>query len=85
MFKFTDPRETINEGLAVLRRKNVSISDEFVTCNKTVIVVTISETSPVNIVYFGEVGRSCLGDSQLPNNTMFCDHSNFGKSPTTMH
>jgi len=53
MFKLTDPRETINGGLAVLRRKNVSISHEFITHNRTVIVVTVLETSPVNIVYFG--------------------------------
>jgi len=53
MLKFIHPRGTINGGLAVLRRKNVSISHEFITHNKTVIVVTALETSPVNIVYFG--------------------------------
>jgi hypothetical protein len=53
MFKLTDPRETINGGLAVLRRMNVSTSHKFTTHNKTVIVVTVLETSTVNIVYFG--------------------------------
>jgi hypothetical protein len=56
MFKLTDPRETINWGLAVPRRMNVSVSHEFITHNKTVIVVTVLETSPVNIVYFGGKG-----------------------------
>jgi hypothetical protein len=53
MFQLTDPRETVNGGLAVLRRKNVSITHKFITHNKTVIVVTALETSPVNTVYFG--------------------------------
>jgi len=65
---------------------NVSISHKFITHNKTVIVVTVLETFPVNTVFWWEVGRSCLGDSQLPNNvTVFCDHSNFCKSPPTIH
>jgi hypothetical protein len=60
MFKLIDPREIINGSLAVLRRKKVSISHEFITHNKTVIVVTVLETSPVNTVYFGGKWRDLV-------------------------